>query len=64
MSPELVTVIGSALAIIIAIIKFFTSKANNEQQRKENAARKIEEGIANNDPSAITAGFGELRRRK
>ena len=62
MTPQLLTVIGSLLAIIIGLWKFFTSRARAEQKRKEDAANEIKQGINENDPSKITGGFDSLNR--
>jgi len=61
MNASLLTVIGSALALAIMILKLFTDKDKEEKKKIDDAGKLIGEGIRDGDVSKITAGFTRLR---
>lgn len=56
------TVIGSLLACVIGLWKFFGRKAEERRQVIQAAKKQIEEGIEEHDNSKISAGFDRIRR--
>lgn len=59
---QILAIIGSILAIVIGLWKYFTGKAQAKQKQKEDAANEIKQGIDENDPSKITGGMDNLNR--
>lgn len=59
---QILAIIGSILAIIIGLWKYFTDKIREKQKRKQDAANQINQGINDKDPSAITGGFDNINR--
>ena len=57
------SVIGSVLAIIIGLWKFFTVRVLKEQKRKEDAANEAKHGIDSRDPSEVTGGLDSLNKK-
>jgi hypothetical protein len=56
----LLPVIGSLLACIIGLWKYFGRKASERRDRIVAAQTTFNEGIQERDPSKITAGFTDL----
>jgi len=55
-------IIASLLTITIGLWKFFWGRDAERKKRKEDAGKKIKEGIDKRDPSSITSGFDDLNR--
>ena len=64
MNAQILTIIGSVLAIIIGWWKYTKGKETEKQKRKDDAAKEIKQGMDENDPSKITGGFDNLNRNK
>ena len=64
MNAQILTIIGSVLAIIIGWWKYTKGKEAEKQKRKDDAAKEIKQGMDENDPSKITGGFDNLNRNK
>ena len=63
MNAQIPTIIGSVLAIIIGWWKYTKGKEAEKQKRKDDAAKKINNGVDSGNPSDITIGMDRLRRK-
>lgn len=54
-------VIGVALTLVLSIWKYYSSKNHELKKRIDDARELVEQGINENNPSKVTAGFDRLR---
>lgn len=57
---QLLAVIGSVLAIIIGLWKYFGRKAAERRKQAEQARKDLDDAKKNDDPSSFLDGFGRL----
>jgi len=50
------------LKLVFAIFNAWTEKDKARKAKKKEAVKEVKNGLAKNDPSAITAGFAKLKR--
>lgn len=62
MSTQLLTIIGSLLAIIIGIWKYFGGKRAEKRKKTKEAQDETEQGVDAHDTSRITDGFDRINR--
>jgi len=58
---ELWPVIGSVLAIIIGLWKYFRARTSEKQKQAEQARKDLDNAKENDDPSSFLDGFGRVR---
>jgi len=56
------TKIWAVLKLILVIVSIWLEKDKGNKKAKKEIVEKIKNGIKENDPSSITAGFDELNR--
>jgi uncharacterized membrane protein len=62
MTAQVLTIIGSVLAIIIGLWKFFRGKAAEKVRKAQEANNEIKQGVDNRDPNLINSGNSDLNR--
>ena len=61
---NILAIVGMVLTCAIGIWKFVGRLKSQERKQAQKAKEILDEGIKNNDPSSITAGFDRMRRIK
>lgn len=51
-----------AIKLVFAILSFFIEKNSDVKKRKRAGIEQVLKGIDDEDPSAISAGFGNINR--
>ena len=64
MGIGIVTAIGGLISLLVGIWKWVKRMKREERRIADEAKAQLDEGIKNNDPSAITAAFDRMRRTK
>jgi len=62
MLQAVLAIIGSVLAIIIGLWKYFGRKAAVKRQKAQEAQDETNKGVDDQDPSRITSGFDRANR--
>jgi hypothetical protein len=62
MATQILTIIGSILAIAIGLWKYFGHKNAEKRKQLEQAEKDLEDAKKNNDVSAITAAISRINR--
>lgn len=60
MATQILTVIGSILAIIIGLWKYFGRKNAEKRKQAEQARKDLDNAKKNDSPSDFLDGFGRL----
>jgi H+/gluconate symporter-like permease len=60
MATQILTVIGSILAIIIGLWKYFGRKNAQKRKQAEQARKDLDEAKEKDDPSSFLDSFGRL----
>jgi len=58
---SVLTVIGSALALIIGMIAFFSRKNEQKRRQAEQARKDLDDAKKNDDASALLDAFSRMR---
>lgn len=60
MNVQLLTIIGSVLACVIGLWKYFARKAAYRREQAEQARKDLDEANKTDDPGKFLDGFGRL----
>jgi hypothetical protein len=61
MATQILTVIGSILAIIIGLWKYFGRKNAEKRKQAEQARKDLDNAKEKDDPSSFLDSFGRIR---